>query len=177
MKEYNEKYKQLFKEDKVIKSFDELFNNSYTISSLYLVGGAVLDIINKKTPKDYDFVGWTQDVLKKLLDNGYKFCHETKSAVTIKKGETIIQLINTDLKDFDFKISQSRYSVKDSYITIDKISFENKSLIPVVFEDKRNAMNALRRIPHWKNKGYTINDLTYLSLLNILSKGNRNLNS
>ena len=63
-------------------------------------------------------------------------------------------------------------------MTIDKISFENKVLIPCekVWTEKKNALNSLRRIVHWKNKGYKINDITYLSLLSVVGKGN-NYNS
>jgi len=51
-------------------------------------------------------------------------------------------------------------------------------LIPCekAWTERKNALNSLRRIPHYKNKGYTINDTTYLSLLGVVGKGN-NYNS
>jgi hypothetical protein len=42
--------------------------------------------------------------------------------------------------------------------------------------EHKNALNSLRRLPHWKNKGYSINDITYLSLLGVVGR-NSNINS
>ena len=68
---------------------------------------------------------------------------------------------------------QKRFS-----LVLDETSFNNKTLIPTqkAWTEKKNALNSLRRIPHWKNKGYEINDVTYLSLLSVVGKGN-NYNS
>lgn len=63
-------------------------------------------------------------------------------------------------------------------LILDETSFEKKILIPTekAWIEKKNALNSLRRIPHWRNKGYTINDTTYLSLLGVIGKSN-NINS
>jgi hypothetical protein len=132
----------------------------------------VVDIIEGSIPKDYDLSYISQECIVKL---GLVYSHETKTAKTFKKGDITIQLLKTVKEDFDFKISQTTLGVnykKEMNLTIDKISFENKILIPTdkAWTEKRNALNSLRRIIHWKNKGYSINDMTYLSLLNVVGK-------
>ena len=165
---------ELFKADPLIK----LLLETEGISTVKLTGGAVLDILQGKTPKDYDFLlSYFPDPIKFGLDYQY----ETKTAKTFKKGELILQQLKTLPEDFDFKISQTALGInyrKELSLTIDQPSFEKKILIPTdkAWTEKRNALNSLRRIVHWKNKGYTINDTTYLSLLGVVSKSN-NINS
>lgn len=163
------KLEEIIAKNQVVIMVKEILKDNY-YNSLSLVGGAVLDIIERKTPKDYDFIYGSDSIIEKFLKNGFKFIQTTKSATTLKKGKIIIQFINTPLANFDFKISQTRYDIKRGYLEIDKISYKYKTLIPVNFEDFRNAINSLRRIPHWRKKGYNIKDLTYLSLLNVISK-------
>lgn len=164
---------ELFKADEVVK----LIIDS-GLSSIRLVGGAVLDILSGKIPKDYDFLGTTEEQVFKL---GFKYSHDTKTATTYIKDNLILQRLKTDINDFDFKISQTNlfwdYSKKMQLI-IDETSFENKVLIPCdrCWTEKKNALNSLRRLPHWREKGYKINDVTYLSLLSIVGKNN-NINS
>jgi hypothetical protein len=165
---------ELFRNDPLIK----LLLETEGISTVKLIGGAVLDILQGKTPKDYDFLlNYFPDPTKFGLD--YQF--ETKTAKTFKKGDIILQQLKTLPEDFDFKISQAILSIdvrKNMSLTIDQTSFEKKILIPTdkAWTEKRNALNSLRRIVHWRNKGYTINDTTYLSLLGVVSKSN-NINS
>jgi hypothetical protein len=165
---------ELFRADPLIK----LLLETEGISTVKLIGGAVLDILQGKTPKDYDFaLGYFPDPKKFEMDYQY----ETKTAKTFKKGEMVLQQLKTLPEDFDFKISQATLEVnykKVMSLTIDKTSFEKKILIPTdkAWTEKRNALNSLRRIPHWRNKGYTINDTTYLSLLGVVGKSN-NINS
>lgn len=164
---------ELFRADPFVKMITEI---SEGISSVILIGGSVIDILEGRKPKDYDCVGTLYE--NKL---GLEYSHETKSAKTFKKGDLTVQLLKTDTTDFDFKISQARLVInykKELTLEIDKNSFENKTIIPTdkAWTERKNALNSLRRIPHWRNKGYTINDTTYLSLLAVVGKGN-NYNS
>ena len=168
-----EEQEKLFKADPIISLALEK-----DITNIKLVGGAVVDILEKRKPKDYDFYTLNSEEADKL---GFKYSHDSKTATTYVKDELTIQVLKTDVNDFDFKISQATFSLtyqKKLTLTIDKISFENKVLIPCekVWTEKKNALNSLRRIVHWKNKGYKINDITYLSLLSVVGKGN-NYNS
>lgn len=165
---------ELFRADSLVK----LILETTGISSINLIGGAVTDILEGRKPKDYDTIGGL-DLYKDKL--GLEFQYETKTAKTFKKGDLIVQLLKTDKADFDFKISQASLTIdykKQLTLEIDTNSFENKMLIPCekAWIERKNALNSLRRIPHWKSKGYSINDITYLSLLGVVSR-NSNINS
>lgn len=172
---------RLFKEDPIISLALEL-----NVGDIKLVGGAVIDIIEGRKVKDYDFLNFSLHDAKKL---GFKYSHDSKTATTyindknanLIKGDFTIQALKTDINDFDFKISQATLSwsyQQKLNLILDESSFNNKVLIPCekAWTERKNALNSLRRIPHWKSKGYTINDVTYLSLLSIVGKGN-NYNS
>jgi len=167
---------ELFKADPFIKMILE--SGDYT--SVNLVGGAVIDILEKRKPKDYDLVGYISDTLIKNL--GLIYQYETKTAKTFKKEKLTIQILKTAKEDFDFKISlanlEIRPNTKRLLLAIDNDSFENKMLIPCekCWTERKNAMNTLHRIVHWAKKGYKINATTYLSLLGVIAKSN-NINS
>jgi hypothetical protein len=130
----------------------------------YLVGGAIVDILEGRTPKDYDFVALGTDKIKNLLDAGFAFVEDTANATTYARNDMTIQLLKTGYGNFDFTISQSRYGFRSDTLKIDERSFNNKVLVPVSYHPE-SAKNALLRIPHWKNKGYSISDRTYSSLV------------
>jgi len=164
---------ELFKADPLIKLILES-----NLNNLKLVGGAVIDILENRKVKDYDFLAMTELEVLKL---GFKYSHDTKTATTYTKDDLIIQRLKTSLTDFDFKISQATLSwnyKKEMQLTICETSFENKVLIPtdIAWTQKKNALNSLCRIPHWRKKEYKINDTTYLSLLAVVGKSN-NVNS
>jgi len=170
----SQEQEELFRKDPLIK----LILETEGLTSIALVGGAVIDILENRVPKDYDFNLNSFPNVEKL-DLEYQY--ETKTAKTFKKGDLILQQLKTDASEFDFKISQSKLTIdyrKNISLTLDENSFKNKTLIPtdICWAEKKNALNSLRRIVHWKNKGYTINDTTYLSLLGVVGKGN-NYNS
>lgn len=163
----------LFKEDPVISLCLE-----QNINSVKLIGGAVIDILEKREVKDYDFFHLGDNDIIKL---GFKYSHDSKTAKTYIKNNLTIQVLKTSIDDFDFKISQATLTwnyQKSLILTIDQNSFDNKLLIPCekAWTEKKNALNSLRRIIHYKNKGYSINDVTYLSLLSVVGKNN-NYNS
>lgn len=83
----------------------------------------------------------------------------------------------TDLKKGN-KTSKPKWAKKELHLSMCGTSFENKVLIPseTAWTEKKNALNSLRRIPHWRKKGYEISDVTYLSFLAVVGK-NSNYNS
>lgn len=159
---------ELFRRDPLIK----LLLETEAVGTIEIVGGAVVDILEGRKVKDYDF----------KLVNGYiaerlklEYLHETKTAKTFKKGDIVVQFLKTNPENFDFKISQATLIInvnKKMSLNVDKISFNNKILIPcdLAWENRKNAVNSLKRITHWKKKGYSIADETYQSLLNVISK-------
>ena len=137
-----------------------------------LVGGAVVDLLENKKPKDYDFLITNEtslniDILK-LIGKGYKYVNDSKTAITLCKDSIVVQFVKIKPEFFDYTISQTSYNIKSKKMTIDRVSFDNKLLIPVSYE-KRNAISALQRYPHWQKKGYTLPDITYNSLLNVFT--------
>ena len=167
---------ELFKADPFVKAVLELDENS----SIQLIGGAVIDILEKRKPKDYDLIGYVSSTL--LKDLGLMYQYETKTAKTYRKEKLIVQILKTEKADFDFKISEAALTIhaktKRLTLSIDEQSFDNKMLIPCdrCWVERRNAMNTLHRIVHWAAKGYKINGVTYLSLLGVVAKNN-NINS
>lgn len=135
--------------------------------SLTLVGGAVIDILNNKTPKDYDFICSVSR--ESLVEAGWHFSHSTSTADTYYFDGVPCQMLKKPIEDFEFTISQSRVKINSSKISdlnLDLLSFNNKVLIPCGWE-RKHAKDCLLRIPHYRNKGYSIPDETYLSLVRI----------
>ena len=137
-----------------------------TSSSIKLVGGAIIDILRGKTPKDYDFLDWNDADIKRFVKAGFVYLHETRTATTYKRGDIIVQFLHTKITEFDFMISQTTFRLNNAKLVIDKLSYETKTLIPVSFTNKSMIFASLGRIPHWKKKGFHIKEATYISLVN-----------
>jgi len=157
-------------EHKIIKELKDIFLTADNVT-VKLVGGAVVDILEGRVPKDYDLlVPYNKSrAMVALMINGFDFKYKTATSETFKRGDVVVQIIFSSPSDFDFTISSSTYVLNTGEITIDEISFKNKTLIPNIFTDRKAALNSLSRIPHWVAKGYTINNATYFSLLNCLN--------
>lgn len=133
-----------------------------------LVGGAVVDIALGKEPKDYDIVGVPESHHKYGLGKEFVFVSETMWAYTYMLENKTIQFLKKNDWDFEFKISQSKYELNTGNLFIDKPSFDNKTLIPVNFYNTQMLREGLMRLPHWRNKGFTMCDTTYKSVLETL---------
>lgn len=170
MKEVN-KHVVKFTENKPLMDIVDSLFKSQTYSKFSLVGGAVIDILDGKTPKDYDFVDFTSSKnYQKLNDNGFKFISETSTAITYSFKGKKVQFLKRMPEQFEFTISTSSCSFqknKSPILTIDKYVYKNRVLIPINIE---NWYSCLYRIPHWVKKGFSIDDSTYLSLVNMANK-------
>lgn len=155
---------EILKNNEKVKILKEIFSSVYSVK---LVGGAVIDILEGREPKDYDLIYFIPSLHNKhLLNAGFEFQYETKTARTWTKDDITIQTLKTDKDDFDFTISQAIWDLKSEKIEIDNISFKSKKLIPTpnAFLDKSKARNSLKRIRHWERKGYKIPKQTLDSL-------------
>lgn len=161
--------KELIDNHPTVQMFHEIFKDR-KYSNTYLTGGAVIDLLEGRTPKDWDFLKTSP---KPFLDAGFEHVYTTKSAATYKKDDITVQILSKPKEKFDFTISQATYDVDRKILVIDEQSFKDKTLTPVSFETKSDALCSLLRIPHWKKKGYAIHDLTYLSLLNVVAKNSK----
>ena len=155
------KLKEKIKANDIIRMISESLPNK----NCYLVGGAIIDILEGRKPKDYDITNFYS--FNRLKEKGFIFICETKTAYTYTFNGFMIQFLKTTVENFEYKISQSKYKMDGTSLIIDKLSFENKTLIPTTFTNTKIAKECLFRIPHWQNKGYNIHPMTYLSLLNI----------
>lgn len=150
-----------------------LFEGNY---HYHLVGGAVVDIHEGRTPKDYDFIYFPQS----LLDEKANFVDTSSVADTYKmevdKKQVTIQILKTATSDFDFTVSTTYIKSIDVKINsfgsvrmigsnlLSDLSYKTKLLIPTSYKEE-NALNSLLRIPHWRKKGFSITDNTYRHLL------------
>lgn len=171
-----------FKEHDVIQWFKSMSPNSGCCKFLKLVGGAVVDILEGREPKDYDFVDWDSKFVSKMLENGFKFECDSATAETFVYNDNgyyiKVQLLKKEEADFDFTISQTSLKLNHGrcILVLPDHSFEHKTLIPVSYEAE-NAKNSLLRIPHWRAKGYDIHPTTYLSLVRAACSTNQDLKS
>lgn len=163
-----------FKKDNFVQEISQGINqslNTNDFDEVYLVGGAVIDILEGRVPKDYDLIdyGNIQPLLNRL---GYVYKYETTTAITFEKNGVVVQILKTSIDAFDYTISQAKLKLDDLELEIDKDAFKNKILIPVpyAFENKYGALASLHRMVHWKKKGYTLPDETYSSLLGVASR-------
>ena len=158
------------KEHKILKEIKVIFDQN-KVTGMSLVGGAVIDILQGRVPKDYDFMCHygENDAIKALKTNGFSFMYDTATSRTYAKGSVIIQLLKTERRKFDFTISKVSYNLEREILTIDQEAWENKVLIPNSYTNKEQVLNSLARIPHWIRKGFRIKNQTYFSLLNCLN--------
>lgn len=204
---------QMIKNDKVLMDFLEFImketikdkgENWLGYSSTYLdirlVGGAVIDIADGRTPKDYDFID--NDFFSKYLTLN----HVSKTAETFtynhKSGPIKIQFLKTKTEDFDFTVARNniRIVAKKKSLSLDTMSdnqfsmnidlfdilfsvtstlpdcssYNSRILIPSSFDKKENCYNSLLRFKHWEKKGFTLPDVTYYSLLSSLANDKNN---
>lgn len=164
--------KEKFENNLVLKLFKEGFGEAYP----QLVGGAVIDILEDRVPKDYDFI--FTNILKEKLDKVAEFQYVSQTSYTYKYNDFIIQLLVKDVANFPFLIEKFIYKIQtNSLENLDEVSFKSKGLIPSAivgelddYSKSKSATEALMRIPHWQRKGYKINDVTYQTLIKIATK-------
>lgn len=169
-----EKFKDLILKDDNVQELMHIREEYSKYSEVILVGGAVVDLIDSRKPKDYDLLTSADGFVKGLISEGFKYCHESKTARTYSKGSLTVQILKTDISDFDFKISQSRFLLKEQKIKIDDVSINQRVLIPV----RMSNYSCLLRVPHYKKKGFYLPDETYISLVRgLLNKKYNSINS
>jgi len=103
---------------------------------------------------------------------------EDKDEKTVADIRIRLNIILGELHSNSYNWGKRNGMYKSASLLLDFAEKENKMLIPCekAWIERKNALNSLRRIPHWKSKGYSINDITYLSLLGVVSR-NSNINS
>lgn len=163
------KNKELLDTNSVLLKLDETLK-----TTALLTGGAVIDILEGRKPKDYDFIFNTN--LDKALSNHGELQYVSNTSVTYKIHGVIVQLLYKSTEDFPYTIEQAKYNINNkSLIDFCDTSFNNKILIPTILKKSGfissnfTAYDALIRVPHWGKKGYKLPEITYKSLLNKLA--------
>lgn len=142
----------------------------------YLCGGAIIDILNGKIPKDFDIVTYDRkSLVTYLVYLGAKYSYESSTAITlIVKDIGVVQILKGNTQDFDYTINQTRLNLKTGVLSdLDIISFDNYILIPNerAFSDKDFARKCLGREKKMNSKGYFLPKQTKDSLRRIAKLG------
>lgn len=180
--------RELLDNNAVLNIFREELSNTVEV---ILTGGAVVDILENRVPKDYDFK--YNSFLKLKLDEVATFKYISNTAITYDLKGYTIQLLRRKPEDFAFTIEQGEYEIISKNLKhFDEQSFKTKKLVPTTlsnkfpkgfFErgrevnEKTSATESLMRLPHWKKKGYEIDDLTYYTLIKLVSNYKGDVNS
>lgn len=165
MKNKNEIFKEAnFFENEVIKTLKELTAGT----SLKLTGGAVIDILNGKTPKDFDLVAaYPSNNLEILCSNGAKFLYSSKTAETVSYKGLLIQLLKTNTIEFDYTINASLIHLKHNTVDyFDTVSYLSRTLIPTeyAFNTPSKSRECIKRLPKMESKGFSLPKISERSL-------------
>lgn len=164
LKELNmnkEEIKNKISKHRGIETLNELFK-TWDINPI-LTGGSIIDILDDRTPKDYDFISTLdmKDIINSLPEK-VKFIRLTKTALTVKYRGIVIQFLRKQVGDFPFLNEASTYNLKTNELNIYERAYNEKILIPN--PDVRTARSIFRkRVKHWKKKGYTIDSISMKS--------------
>lgn len=164
---------EIILKDPVVQFIKKQWEEAKYCDSLFLTGGAVIDLLEGRKPKDYDFVisGYDVDnIVKKGVELGLTFEYTSATAVTFSWGGYDIQVLRKPVEEFPLTIEQSKFSIKNGNFQIfDAVSFNTKKLIPndtIIFTRKEiTRKNFLNRISKWESKGYSIHPITKRSYL------------
>lgn len=182
-----EQYKETLKANLFLQAFknelqnrklkpDQVLVNPPTV----LVGGAVIDILRGVIPKDYDFIH-NSNLEKIMRENlNFKLEYTSRSAITFSYNGSIIQLLYKSPDSFAYTLEQSRWNLfEETLINFDEQSFLNKVLVPtkLAFESRGTARVGVKRLLHWQNKGWNLQNITFQSLCDVAFKDLRKCKS
>lgn len=153
----------------VVKILDEIITKEVIIT--HLTGGAIIDILDGRNPKDYDVIA-SRPLKECLIKNGFSIQYETATSITFKREDIIVQELKRQLVDeFDFRIASAKYKLGSNIknkLSIDIDDYKNRTLVPNRW-DKESIINSLYRLPHWSKKRFGVREETYLSMIRKLS--------
>jgi len=148
----------------------ELFTDDKK-NTAYLVGGAIIDILNRTEPKDFDLIvaGNFDYYIGYLFDKGLSLKHVTKTAYTFFDivNNKYIQILKTNPNEFDYTINKAQIHIKSNYISyFDRVSYLTRVLIPTeyAFNNKSKQKECLNRVSKMEEKGIYLPDMTKKSL-------------
>lgn len=169
MKYTKEKVKEIITSSEYYKTIKGLFDPKNLNHFVSLTGGAILDILANRKPKDYDLISTNIKVTNELLlKAGCEFLYSSKTSYTFKKGDLIIQVLKTKVEEFDFTINQTNISLESDYINdLDLVSLNSNWLIPTEHSwnsSQRRKVCLKRNNYMWKTKNMCLPEITRKSL-------------
>lgn len=175
MKLENMKEKEeIILKDPVVAFITSKWKEAKHCNSLFLTGGAVIDLLEGRKPKDYDFYLTSvldfNRIIKGGVELGLNFNYTSATAVSFTWEGNDIQVLRKDPSEFPFTIEMSKFSIRESIFEFfDNVSFSSKILIPndgLLFNNTDvTRTNFLNRISKWESKGYKIHPITKKSYL------------
>lgn len=155
------------------KVVSELIDELSVFSSANLVGGAIVDIIDGREPKDYDLIVEESEIkiIEKLTFNpNFKFLYNSPSSTTfLFKGEHEVQFIKSKPEDFYFLNERNSFNLRaKKFETLFISLFETKMLAvnsEAMMNQRFTASQFGIRVRHWERKGYRISDTSYDSAI------------
>lgn len=176
-KEIQDERVEKLKNDPVVKYIMEVWKGKGRCDSLWLTGGAVIDILEGREPKDYDFLCGSpmhSENLKRALSLGLIYGYSSTKAVTFfTKDGKMVQVLRTHKEDFPFTIEQSSFSIRNGTLTICEASFKSKKLIPnhdLAMSGKLSLERFKCRKNKWESKGYSMHPITNTSYTNYIKR-------
>lgn len=151
----------------------ELIEELKDFPTAMLVGGAVVDIIDGRTPKDYDIIVDDSEIniLNKLsLKPDFEFLYNSPSSTTfLFKKKYEVQFIKSKSEDFYFLNERNSFILKDKRFGALFTSLIETKMLAVNSEAMLNqrftASQFGIRVRHWERKGYKISDVSYDSAI------------
>ena len=184
------KYESLIKSNQVVKDLMEFVEKEQWCDSVMLVGGAVIDILDGREPKDYDicigsgniFEYGYKELIRRLANtDDFKLTYTSMTAYTFQFKGNIVQVLKTTPSDFIFEIEKSRFGLRSgTFSFFDIIGYESKLLIPNDEQDvirTKSLRNIKSRVKRWSEKGYKLHPVTYKSIKPFLKRENRVLDA
>lgn len=164
-------------QDPGVRIIKALMEKTGWCSSVRLTGGAVVDILEGRVPRDYDlFLNSThmsdKEILKKVeFIPHLKLTSLSTTAISFAYKGLLVQILRKQPEKYFFTIEQSNYDIKNSRIeSFCYMSYRQKRLIPNELIFKEGAVNKKAykfRIKRWAEKGYSIDKLTKRSYMSL----------
>lgn len=167
------KYEDIVKSHPVVKELMEICKKHSHTKSIFLTGGAVVDIIDGREPKDYD-ITYTccHAIVERVSDNkNFRLLYTSRTSITfLFKGKHKVQLLRRKMDEFPFENDKILFRM-DGIITggtmFAKDILDNRLI--VVNDDRMNYGISRKlfkaRVKKWESKGYNIHPISYKSYL------------
>lgn len=170
-----EKYEDKIKAHPVVKELMEVAKVLGYASSARLTGGAVVDILDGREPKDYD-ISWKacDGIHAKLGEHkDFKLLYESMTATTyLFKGRHKIQILKNGPETFPFLNDRILFKLDG------RMEVKNNKHLRSILENRVIMVNDYRmvdlgiprklfkaRVKKWESKGYKMHPITYKSYI------------